>query len=298
MARSVMSWPSRAHRSWSSVRSGLARRCASSPVGSTCRSPSTACPARPWRWPTGRRWWRSSQRNSTASYRRTSGFRRCMLTPAPERTLHNLSTRNNAMSVTPTITFTNSLPGGTSLVTFTLAGKTGLQLLVFTVSAGGSVKPDLAAFPGPWTVMANIGDDDPTVPTYAIGPSVIDDATTALNVVPSMAGVFDIQEYGTAGQTPATPSRSVAGSIFDAEPVEVAQQLNFAMQQQSQTQWCWCTVAACVGNYYGATIPWTQCQLASWKFPACGDCCAAPLSGGCNSAASVMQALTHVGHLN
>jgi len=38
--------------------------------------------------------------------------------------------------------------------------------------------------------------------------------------------------------------------------------LDFSMQQQDQTNWCWAAVAASVVRYYHADTQWTQCRIA------------------------------------
>lgn len=54
--------------------------------------------------------------------------------------------------------------------------------------------------------------------------------------------------------------------------------LNFNMQQQTQSNWCWAAVSASVGNYYG-TGNWTQCFVANAQLDR-NTCCNQP--GPCN----------------
>ncbi|WP_347904656.1 papain-like cysteine protease family protein [Pseudomonas purpurea] len=55
--------------------------------------------------------------------------------------------------------------------------------------------------------------------------------------------------------------------------------LNFTMQKQTQTNWCWAAVSASVGNYYG-TGSWTQCGVANAE-QGRNSCCNQP--GPCNN---------------
>ncbi|RON11494.1 hypothetical protein BK659_01425 [Pseudomonas brassicacearum] len=57
-----------------------------------------------------------------------------------------------------------------------------------------------------------------------------------------------------------------------------AASLNFTMQRQTQTNWCWAAVSASVGNYYG-TGSWTQCVVANDELDR-NSCCNQP--GPCN----------------
>jgi hypothetical protein len=207
------------------------------------------------------------------------------------------------MSTSQTITFTNSMPADTTLVTFELLGLSAPPPV--TVSSGASVVYDVGTLAAPWTVIANVADTSGTPPSYYTAPVMVGAAQASVNILPVGAlaingGVPPPASAAGLGQPGALSPLAPSGrghSIFDPIGVGASAQLAFTMQAQSQTQWCWCTVAACVGNYYGAATPWTQCGLASWKFPSCGDCCNSPLPNGCNSPSSVMDALTHVGHL-
>ena len=83
--------------------------------------------------------------------------------------------------------------------------------------------------------------------------------------------------------------RCLASHLLDPQLVEVeaaeqlsalaAGSLNFNMQKQTQTNWCWAAVSASVGNYYGTgTGNWTQCGVASTQLDR--NCCNQP--GPCN----------------
>lgn len=56
--------------------------------------------------------------------------------------------------------------------------------------------------------------------------------------------------------------------------------LNFTMQQQTQSQWCWAATSTSVSKFYSWLSPWTQCKVAS---EAMGEsCCVTPVPGACN----------------
>ncbi|MCU0120562.1 hypothetical protein N8H74_20060 [Pseudomonas sp. B2M1-30] len=71
-----------------------------------------------------------------------------------------------------------------------------------------------------------------------------------------------------------------------AAPVQAAASLNFSMQRQTQSNWCWAAVSASVGNYFG-TGSWTQCGVASSALDR--NCCNQP--GPCNVYGYLDQAL-------
>lgn len=60
-------------------------------------------------------------------------------------------------------------------------------------------------------------------------------------------------------------------------PQPAAVMLNFTMQRQTQSNWCWAAVSASVGNFYG-TGGWTQCGVATAELGR--NCCSQP--GPCN----------------
>ncbi|WP_025129608.1 papain-like cysteine protease family protein [Pseudomonas sp. PH1b] len=80
----------------------------------------------------------------------------------------------------------------------------------------------------------------------------------------------------------------LAGALLDlelaeaglsAEPAPLAgTRLNFSVQQQTMSNWCWAALSASVGNYYG-TGSWTQCGVANAELGR-NTCCGQP--GPCN----------------
>ena len=83
--------------------------------------------------------------------------------------------------------------------------------------------------------------------------------------------------------TAETLPRCLIGHLIDPKLVEgeaaaqpralAAGSLNFTMQKQTRTNWCWAAVSASVGNYYG-TGSWTQCGVASSELNR--NCCNQP----------------------
>jgi len=75
------------------------------------------------------------------------------------------------------------------------------------------------------------------------------------------------------------------------------QRLDFNMQHQQQTEWCWAAVATSLALYYDPGSTWTQCSVANAMLPG-RDCCGADASGACNAPMSLTNTLqTTIGHL-
>lgn len=81
-----------------------------------------------------------------------------------------------------------------------------------------------------------------------------------------------------------------AGTQHGAGPslLQNANKLYFAMERQTQTNWCWAADGASVGNYYWGSGSYTQCGIAN----SCQNkstCCSNP--GGCNQYGYLDKAL-------
>ncbi|PHM26097.1 papain-like cysteine protease family protein [Xenorhabdus budapestensis] len=74
----------------------------------------------------------------------------------------------------------------------------------------------------------------------------------------------------------------------------VEEVLQFNMENQSQSKWCWAAVATSVGNYYFGEGSWTQCSVASGELDQ--DCCNNP--GPCNIPYYLEKALAFTRSLN
>jgi hypothetical protein len=73
--------------------------------------------------------------------------------------------------------------------------------------------------------------------------------------------------------------------------------LNFQMQHQQQTNWCWAAVSTSVALYYDPASTWTQCTVANGELGR-SDCCGAGGGTSCNVYGTLNTALTRVGHLD
>lgn len=74
--------------------------------------------------------------------------------------------------------------------------------------------------------------------------------------------------------------------------------LNFVMQYQQRTNWCWAAVTVSVDHYYTPASGLTQCTLVN-QILGRGDCCQNALGPwiACNSTGDLAVSLAHVGHL-
>jgi hypothetical protein len=73
--------------------------------------------------------------------------------------------------------------------------------------------------------------------------------------------------------------------------------LDFQMQHQQQSNWCWAAVSTSVALYYDAASTWTQCTVANGELSRT-DCCGTGASTSCNVYGYLNTALTRVGHLD
>jgi hypothetical protein len=73
--------------------------------------------------------------------------------------------------------------------------------------------------------------------------------------------------------------------------------LDFMMQYQQQTNWCWAAVATSVALFYDPASTWTQCAVANGELGR-SDCCGTGASGPCNVYGFLGSSLTRVGHLD
>src|SRR5690606_25369976 len=78
---------------------------------------------------------------------------------------------------------------------------------------------------------------------------------------------------------------SLVAPIGGAPPVY----LNFNMETQTQSNWCWAATARSVSDFYSSGSTWTQCLIAARAFPTF-SCCTAP--GPCNKAWFLDRALS------
>jgi len=89
-------------------------------------------------------------------------------------------------------------------------------------------------------------------------------------------------------------------TILDAPPIEIHlnhAQLDFIMEHQQQTNWCWAATSTSVALYYNAASGWTQCSVANTELTRT-DCCSTGASGPCNVSNVLNHPLSVVGHLD
>ena len=72
--------------------------------------------------------------------------------------------------------------------------------------------------------------------------------------------------------------------------------LNFAMQSQDPTNWCWAVVTASIASYYDQATTWSQCALANRALQQ-SNCCANGRTSACNQPWYLDTALQLTGHL-
>lgn len=75
------------------------------------------------------------------------------------------------------------------------------------------------------------------------------------------------------------------------------QRLDFTMQPQQQTNWCWAAVATSVALFYDPSSTWTQCAVVNAELGRT-DCCTHGSSAACNVPWYLDLALQRVGHFD
>ena len=89
------------------------------------------------------------------------------------------------------------------------------------------------------------------------------------------------------------------GGVHESFFLNMADQnINFAMQHQEQTYWCWAASTVSVAKYYNSAAPWSQCTLANAEFSRNDACVAAGQVSPCNWGNWPDSALQRVGNLN
>jgi hypothetical protein len=75
------------------------------------------------------------------------------------------------------------------------------------------------------------------------------------------------------------------------------QRLDFVMQDQQQTNWCWSACTVSVERYYNPASGLTQCDLVNTEFGR-NDCCNAGGSAACNQGNWPQTPMTRLGRLH
>jgi hypothetical protein len=103
-----------------------------------------------------------------------------------------------------------------------------------------------------------------------------------------MATMINLSSYINAT---AMPVDNAAGGLV---PIEL--RLEFTMQAQTQSNWCWAATSASVSLYYKGVDLWTQCNIATLELNRA--CCNMPVPGACNVPWYLDRALSRTGHFS
>ncbi|WP_084534662.1 papain-like cysteine protease family protein [Nocardia yamanashiensis] len=108
-----------------------------------------------------------------------------------------------------------------------------------------------------------------------------------------------VTAYSAGGGGIVNAQFAAEGGIHEKFVLALAdQRLDFQMQHQQQTQWCWAATSTSVAAYFNAATPWTQCTVVNAEVGR-NDCCGGAASTApCNQPWWLDRALTRVGHFN
>jgi hypothetical protein len=97
-------------------------------------------------------------------------------------------------------------------------------------------------------------------------------------------------------RVPLAPVAKAAARAKLAAPAQdQSHSLDFRMQHQRHSNWCWAAVSASVALFYQPAGKWTQCAVANNGLDR-KDCCRKGVGGKCNVIGHLQNALTVVGH--
>jgi Papain-like cysteine protease AvrRpt2 len=95
---------------------------------------------------------------------------------------------------------------------------------------------------------------------------------------------------------PLAPLARAAARAKPAGPAKgQSHRLDFRIQHQRHSNWCWAAVAASVALFYRPARKWTQCAVANSELGR-KDCCRKGAGGKCNLIGHLQDSLTVVGH--
>ena len=75
----------------------------------------------------------------------------------------------------------------------------------------------------------------------------------------------------------------------------LSRNLDFQMQPQMHSNWCWAAVSTSIALFYDPESKWTQCGVANRNLHR-RNCCVKGVNGKCNVTAHLKDALALVGH--
>jgi hypothetical protein len=115
---------------------------------------------------------------------------------------------------------------------------------------------------------------------------------------PFIAGVLDPAwtDFTIALLAPGTAGQGFQGLAAGIVGQPTEQLLNFTVEPQLESNWCWAAVSTSIAHYYNSSSTVTQCEVVDQQLGR-NDCCQNPGSGPCNVYGYLDQALTYVGHL-
>lgn len=210
------------------------------------------------------------------------------------------------MTSSSNLILTNAVPDSVATVTYQIIDNKK-KTVKLTVAEGGSVSHPVNPADSPWAISALINGTDKGGGNSNTATQTISQPNAMINcTIDTLTCRLDVQASDVAGRgepTSVLDHGSTWGEAGDpeSEVLKDAKTLNFAMQPQKQTQWCWAAVSASVATYYGSD-DFTQCDLATWAASTRGvanaNCCKDGSSSDCNKPFTLDTALTHVGHLN
>lgn len=88
-----------------------------------------------------------------------------------------------------------------------------------------------------------------------------------------------------------TPLRALRWDVDILGALIQSRQLDFDMQAQTESNWCWAAASTSVSHFYWFLSPWTQCRVANAELGR-SDCCGTPAPGPCNVPWYLDRALT------
>jgi hypothetical protein len=205
-------------------------------------------------------------------------------------------------------------PGGTANCQFNAGAK---EKLVLRAQADGSYSVESVAFPNVFLHMDGTG-----VPTTGAGGGTVNcqlnangGANTKFRLRAQTNGSFSLESTAFPGVflrmvgSGVTARTEGGGGIVNCqlnanggghESFFLArddQLLNFEMQPQQQTYWCWSACTVSVEKYYSPASDLTQCTLANTEWGR-NDCCGAGGPGACNRGNWPQTPMQRLGRLN
>ncbi|MDP9865780.1 MULTISPECIES: papain-like cysteine protease family protein [Streptosporangium] len=163
----------------------------------------------------------------------------------------------------------------------------GSAVTAYTSSGGGTVNCQYGGA-GPYEKFRVVNRDYDLVSLQSVAFP---------NVYLRMDGYL-VNVYSSAGSGTVNCQYTGDGpnEMFVLDAVD-EQRLDFAMQYQEQTYWCWSATAVSVAAFFNPATTWTQCSMVNAEF-GLNTCCgpAASDTGSCNKPWYTDKALSRVGH--